>query len=397
MTSCDDRADAIGRDDSAREDVAVSASALVARRRVVEAEVRVDRQHLAEVALPHPGGGHGQRGDTAALLLVTLPAAEVEQAVLLDGTADGAAEDVGLAIRVVGRREVVLARVELVLVAEPERRPANLVGARLGGHRDRRAARHALRRIEAVGRDVDRLDRLGRRDVAGVVGQPHVDGGRTVDTRDVVVAVGAVDVGRQRAARGVGLRVLEGRRRGTGHQVHQRLVVPVLVQRQVDDLGRLEVHRDVGLVGLEQGRLGGHGDRLGQRADLESRRDTGHVVLRDREAGLDVLLEALQGGPHRVGTGLQVAERERARLVGHAHDLEAVGLVDHRDRRARNGRAGVVDHRTGNRAVQGLRHDGGREQGYHRGQHECQASGEKSSNRLHSHLRRLSGCGDRQH
>jgi len=81
--------------------------------------------------------------------------------------------------------------------------------------------------------------------------EPHVDAGGAIDPGDVVVAVRAVDVGRERAAGGIRLRVLELRRRGAGHQVHQVLVVAILVQREVGHVLRLEVDADVRLVGLE--------------------------------------------------------------------------------------------------------------------------------------------------
>ena len=49
-----------------------------------------------------------------------------------------------------------------------------------------------------------------------------------------------------------------------GHQVHQRLVVAVLVQREVGDLLRRQLRVQIGLVGLEQRRLAGHLDPLGE-------------------------------------------------------------------------------------------------------------------------------------
>ncbi|AMY09709.1 hypothetical protein LuPra_02933 [Luteitalea pratensis] len=271
--------------------------------------------------------------------------------------------------------------------AEEEGRATDFVGARLGRHRHRGATGHALRGIEGVGRDVDRLDRFYRRHVANVMRQPHVDRGRAVDTPHVVVTVGAVDVGRQRAARGIGLRVLEGRRRCAGHQVHEPLVVPVLVEREVDDVGRLEVDRDVRLVGLEQRGFGRHRDRLGHGAHRQLAVDAHDVVLGNGDACVHVFLEALEGGLQGVGARLEVADGVCTRVVGDRRHLEPGALVGHRDGRAWNERTRVVHHSAGNGAVERLRRGRGREQGDHRGQHACQSAGEKGSNRLHSHLR----------
>ena len=89
--------------------------------------------------------------------------------------------------------------------------------------------------------------------------QPHVDAGGAVDARHVVVAVCAVDVHRQRAPRRIGLRVLKLGRRRAGHEIHQVLIISVLIEREVDDVGRLELGADVSFVGLEEGRFGRDG------------------------------------------------------------------------------------------------------------------------------------------
>ena len=66
-----------------------------------------------------------------------------------------------------------------------------------------------------------------------------------------------------------------------GHEVEQLLVVPELVQREVDDFLGRELGAEVGLLGLEERRLRGDGDGLGHRADLELE------VLADGVAGGD--------------------------------------------------------------------------------------------------------------
>ena len=172
----------------------------VAGGRIVDPEGRVQRQHLAEIAVPHPRGRHGVGVEAAVALVVPLPRAEDRTAGSAESDRRRCRRDRDARIEL-GRVEIPAAGVQLVLLAEEERRALEVVGARLGLDRRRRATGHALRRVEAVGRDVDVLDRLDRGDVADVMRQPHVDAGGAVDARDVVVAVGAVDVGRQRAAR----------------------------------------------------------------------------------------------------------------------------------------------------------------------------------------------------
>ena len=167
--------------------------------------------------------------------------------------------------------------------------------------------------------------------------QPHVDAGRAVDAGDIVVAVGAVDVGGQRAAGGVGLRVLEQRRSGAGHQVHQVLIVPVLIQRQVRDVLRPEVDADVSLVGLEQDGFGRDRDRLGQRADFELAVDAHDAASSDRDARLHELLEPLQRCLQRVHAAGDVPDRVGAGRVGRRPQLESRVLVLDRDGRARDG------------------------------------------------------------
>jgi hypothetical protein len=361
-----DAVDAVFGDHRPREELAAGARLRVARRRVVDAEVRVEREHLAEVTAAHPLGGHREGVEAAAAFGVALPRPEVEQLVADDRAADGTAHDRRARVELLGV-EVPGSRVPLVLLSEEERRAAQVVGARLGRHRHRRAAGHALRRVEAVGRDVDVLDRLGRRDVAGVVGQPDVDGRRAVDAGGVGVARRAVDVGRERAPRRVGLRVLELRRRRARHQVHEGLVVPVLVERHVDDVLGPQVDADVGLVGLEERRLGGHRHRLGEGAHLEPPVDAHDAARRHRDARLHVLLEALQGRAERVRAGEHVADRVGAGLVADGLEREPRALVLDGHGGAGNGRARLVGNLAGEAAIDGLRRGRARQatqQGY---------------------------------
>ena len=261
---------------------------------------------------------------------VSFPRSEVEELVAPKRSAGRAAHDRRARIDL-ARIEVAAPGVQLVLLTEEEGRALERVRPRLGLDRSGRATRHALGRVETVGRDVDVLDRFHRRNIARVMRQPHVDARGAVDARDVVVAIGAIDVDRQRARGRVRLGVLELGRRGTRDQVHQVLIIPVLVQRQVRHILRAQVDADVGLVRLQEDGFGGDRDGFAQRTNLEAAVDADDAAGGDRNAGLDEFLEALQRGFQRVGAAGDVANRVGAFGVGHARQLEAGVLVLDRD------------------------------------------------------------------
>ena len=60
-------------------------------RRIVDAEARVQREHLAEVAVPHLRGRHGVGVEDALPFRIALPRSEVEELVAPDRPASGAA------------------------------------------------------------------------------------------------------------------------------------------------------------------------------------------------------------------------------------------------------------------------------------------------------------------
>ena len=213
--------------------------------------------------------------------------------------------------------------------------------------------------------DVDRLDRLGRRDVARVVRQPDVDRHRAVDAGGVAVRLDAVHPGPQRAARRVDLGVLELGGRRAGDEVDQLLVVAELVQREVDDRLRRQLGAEVGLLRLEQRRLADHVDGLGQRADLELQVHADGVAGGDAQARLVQRAEALEGGVQVVDAGRQVAEGVGPVGVGDRIDAEAGAGVRRRHGGAGNGGALLVRHGARDGAVEGLR--GGRKRGEQRG------------------------------
>src|SRR6266540_4129308 len=74
-------------------------------------------------------------------------------------------------------------------------------------------------------------------------------------------------------------------------QVEQHLVVPELVEREVDDLLRGELRVQVGFLRLEERGLAHHVDALRQGADLELQVEPDGVARRDPEPGLPELPE----------------------------------------------------------------------------------------------------------
>ncbi len=347
-----DLADAIGRNHGVFEERAIPAIGR-ARGRIVYAEAGVERDDFTEIAVAHPCGRYGVGVEDALPLGVPFPPSEVEQFIAADGTANRAPHDRGARIDL-ARIEIAAAGVQLVLLAEVERGAPDGVGSRFCLDGCRRPARHALSCVEAVGRNVDVLDGFCRRDVPGVVRQPHVDAGGAIDPRHVVVAIRPVDVCRERAAGRVRLRVLEDRRRGPGDQVHQVLVVAVLIQGKVGDILRPQVDADVGFVRLEDGRFAGDRDRFVQRANVQAAVDADDTASRDEDSGLDELLEALQRGLQRVGATGDVSNRVSTGGVGHGRQLEARILVLDGDGRAGHGGVrGIVDG-SGQASVKGL-------------------------------------------
>ena len=78
---------------------------------------------------------------------------------------------------------------------EFERAAVDLVGAGLGNDGDRRSARHPLLGVRGRGGDVHGVDHLFRNDIAGMVRQPKIDAGSTIDACGVIVPVCSVDIG----------------------------------------------------------------------------------------------------------------------------------------------------------------------------------------------------------
>ena len=192
-----------------------------------------------EVAGAHIGGGDGEVSELAGSFGGFLVAEEVEKLVLDDGPAEGKAGDVNDGFGEAGTIDVLLEEVgtgvKVIIVVVPKGRAADLIGAGFGDDGDGCAAGHALLGVEGRRRDVDGFDGLDGRIVEGVVGEPDIDVGGTVDAGVVVVAIGAVNVRREGAGWGGADRVLEGGGGGTGDKIHHALEVAVSREGKLDD------------------------------------------------------------------------------------------------------------------------------------------------------------------
>jgi hypothetical protein len=127
-----------------------------------------------------------------------------------------------------------------------------------------------------------------------VVWQPNIHVGRTVGLGGIGVAIEPIELGREGALWRVDLGVLQPRRHGARHQIHQRLIIAILHERQLCDFLCLELGVRVGLVRLQQLRLGSHRHRLGELAEIESSIHAADRVHGNGHIGPHVLLEPLQ-------------------------------------------------------------------------------------------------------
>src|SRR6266576_380502 len=161
------------------------------------------------------GANSGSRQrDKPGIAIVTfvgaVVASEEEQLVLLDGATESAAKIIKLTVSFWASLKELLCPQSLVLKVLKTSSMV-LIGAGLGNDGDGGASH------------------------AGVI----------------VVAVGTIDVRAQGAFRGVGDSVLKSSRSRAGHEIDQRLEIPVLVERHVEDGLLAELRVDVTLFGLQ--------------------------------------------------------------------------------------------------------------------------------------------------
>ncbi len=177
--------------------------------------------------------------------------AEDENLVLLDGAADVAAEIVvgKMSHRSIEEVPCVQGAIAQKLVAGA----VEFVGPRFQNHVGIGAAGAAQFRFIVAGGNVHRLNRLQWRNHD--LEQPGAF--VIVDTFDLVAVPHshlAVDFGLQRTGSVEELRVLETCPRRAGHQIQQRLIIPVGAQRQGGRLHYFQLRAGIGTVGLQQWR-----------------------------------------------------------------------------------------------------------------------------------------------
>ena len=308
-----------------------------------------------EVPLAQRVGGNGPEGGGVLAPHGALPVAEEEQLVLLDRSTESAPELVEDVLRSLIPQEEEVAGLQGAVGVELVEAAVIIVRSGLDRDADRRAARHSLLGVEAVGDDVHGLDRLGRRHVGDDVRQPGVADRRAVHARVVVGTRDAVEVGHQGALRvaRVGVRV-RGRARARNQLVELLEVAPG-GDRQVGHLGGLELRAHFGAVGLEPGRLAGDRHALGDLADLQVGVDAHDGVGIDGDPFLDDGAERGRGNRQLVGAGLQVREEIGAAIVGDGLLGDSRPGVQRLDSGARHGAARRVGDVARQGAVEDLR------------------------------------------
>ena len=251
---------------------------------------------------------------------------EVVHLVTKDRAADASAELVTAVIGLVGLEDA--ARVQRLVAEVLEGRAVNVVGPGLGDHLHDAARRQAeLRLVAGVG-DLEFLDRVLRQILTRLaVLDPVVD--HPVD--DVPGAIEGhrsadVDGGEERA------RSVHGRAR---HEQRQREVL-ARVQRQRFDLLLRDRPGNLGPRRVDDRRLAGHRDVLGQGLDLE--RDVLPQLEADRDGQTNDLVHGKPGElrPQRVATRGQCGEHESpvdfgGQRVRHARRLVAQSQHDSRE------------------------------------------------------------------
>ena len=214
-----DRIDAVGRNDiSGKRCPACTVG--VTRVGVVD-----HRRNRAEIAgLESVGRNRVEAGRSLALPRA-VEAQEVEQLVLLDGAADGAAEIVVDGQRLIGSRGLEeRARVEVLVVVELKcAAEFRLVGDRLSRRLTTNPPSPARRRPNLVVTLTTLMFSSGATISEAHGAAPHVHAGGAVNSGNVGLGVASVDVRGEGAARSIGDRVLQRRRQCAVHQVRSTI------------------------------------------------------------------------------------------------------------------------------------------------------------------------------
>ena len=255
-----------------------------------------------------------------------------------------------------------VARIQRVVAMELPDGAAQLTGARLQRGVHDRPAGAAVFGAERAGENLDLVDRVDRRldDVGDAAEEVDVAGVVVDAVEQVVVLRRPHAVGRehQRRAR-AGLR-----RHDAGDQPGEhRVVAPV--DRQVLDRVGFQRLADRAAAGLQQRRLRGHDDLIGQAARLQRDIDQRLLLNADRDAAAHRFLEALELDFDRVGAGADGREDVGAVLTRHRSEHEGLAFMGDGDSRAGKNTSTGIFHRPEDRSRVDLRARAGGEQQRH--------------------------------
>ena len=145
------------------------------------------------------------------------------------------------------------AGVEVLVVVIPEGRTVDLVGAGLGGDRDRGAAGHALLGVKRRRRDVDGLDGFDWRIVQRVVRQPDVNVGGAVTRVLLLLRLVPLTLVVSERCGEAPIEFWNAAGVAPGHQVDHALIVAVGRQREFHYGLGTDLGASVGAVGLQGG------------------------------------------------------------------------------------------------------------------------------------------------
>jgi len=116
--------------------------------------------------------------------------------------------------------------------------------------------------------------------------QPEEDADSSVDAGDVIIAIDAVDVDGQRAARRRLYGVLKYAGSCAGNQVDDALIIPVVRERHVREIFRSKFCVQIRLIRLQRDLARVHGDAFGNLTYLQRDVLATHRVHRDSDAML---------------------------------------------------------------------------------------------------------------
>ncbi len=257
--------------------------------------------------------GSGHRADRCAgtqrPVGPALDGPEEERPILQDGAAEGPAKLVldperrfGPSGRLVG----VTARVQLVVVVIPERRPVVFVGAALGNHLDHGTGRPAILGVKLVGDQAELLHDVRVVDYLLAARDARVVGVLPVNQEGVAPQAHAVDrvigAGREGRVPGVDLADARGAKRQREDVSEAAAAAELTADGQIGDATLIEAHTDLRIGGVQDRSILGDRNRFGDGRRLQGRVHYGILVEQKYNGPAHVLAEASMLDRQLVGT-----------------------------------------------------------------------------------------------